>query len=66
MTVDQGTNDRNIQVLAIHILDEQLVERTESFVISGNVTKPGSFVPGGDVVAVNILDNGGTFEQLHN
>ena len=66
VTADQGTNDSNIQVLAIHILDEQLVERTESFVISGNVTKPASFVPGGDLVTVNILDNGGTFEQLHN
>ena len=42
------------------------MEGTESFVISGHVTKPASFVPGGDVVTVNILDNGGTFEQLHN
>ena len=66
MTFDQGTNDSNIQVLAIHIWNDQLMERTESFVISGHVTKPASFVPGGDVVTVNILDNGGTFEQLHN
>ena len=64
MTFDQGTNDRNIQVLAIHIWDDQLVEGTESFVISGNVTEPASFVPGGDVVTVNILDNSGKFEQL--
>ena len=66
MTFEQGTNDSNIQVLAINITDDQLVEGTESFVISGNVTEPASFVLGGDVVTVYILDNGGKFEQLHN
>ena len=66
MTVDQGTNNSNIQVLAINIWNDQLVEGTESFVISGHVTEPASFVPGGDVVTVNILDNSSKFEQLHN
>ena len=61
MTFEQG----NIQVLAINIWDDQLVEGTESFVISGNVTEPASFVLGGDVVTVNIQDNNGKFEQLH-
>ena len=64
MTFDQGTNNSNIQVLAIHIWNDQLVERTESFAISGHVTEPP--VPGGDVVTVNILDNSSKFEQLHN
>ena len=41
------------------------MEGTESFVISGNVTEPASFVLGGDVVTVNIQDNNGKFEQLH-
>ena len=65
MTFEQGTNDSNIQVLAINIWDDQLVEGTESFVISGDVTEPASFVLGGDVVTVNIQDNNGKFEQLH-
>ena len=66
VTFDQGTNDSNIQAFAINITDDQLVEGTESFVISGHVTAPASFVPGGDVVTVNILDNNGMFEKLHN
>ena len=59
MTFDQGANDSNVQVLAINIWDDQLLEGTESFVVSGNVTAPASFVPGGDTVTVNILDNDG-------
>ena len=30
------------------IIDDSLVEGTESFVVSGNVIAPASFVPGGD------------------
>ena len=65
MTFDQGANDSNVQVLAINILDDQLLEGTESFVISGHVTAPASFVPGRDTVTVNILDNDDKSELLH-
>ena len=41
------------------LIDDSLVEGTESFVVSGNVTAPASFVPGRDMVTVNILDNDG-------
>ena len=59
MTFDHGTNDNNVQVLAINIWDDQLLEGTESFVVSGTVTAPASFVPGGDRVTVDILDSDG-------
>ena len=62
MTFDQGTNDSNVQVLVIN--DDQLLEGTESFVLSGNVTAPASFVSGGDTVTVDILDNDGKLELL--
>ena len=60
VTFDQGTNDSYVQVLAIDIWDDQLLEGTENFVVSGNVTAPVSFVPGGDTVTLDILDNDGT------
>ena len=65
MAFDQGANDSNVQVLAINISDDQLVEGTESFVVSGYVTAPASFVPGGDTVTVNILDNDGKSDLLN-
>ena len=65
MTFDQGTNDSNVQVLAINIHDDQLLEGTENFVISSNVTPPASFVPGGDTVTVDILDNDGKFAVIY-
>ena len=65
LTIDQGANDSHIQVLAINISDDQLLEGTESFVVSGHVTAPASFVPGGDVVTVDILDNDGKVELVH-
>ena len=65
LTFDQGANDSYNQVLAINISDDQLVEGTESFVVSGHVTAPASFVPGGDTVTVGILDNDGKFEVLN-
>ena len=65
VTLDQGANDSNVQVLVIHIWDDQLLEGTESFVISGHVTAPASFLPGRDMVTVNILDNDGNSELLH-
>ena len=65
MTFDQGANDSNVQVLAINILDDQLLEGTESFVVSGSVTAPASFVPGRDTVTVDILDNDGELELFY-
>ena len=57
MTFDQGATTGNTQHASINIIDDSLVEGTESFVVSGNVTGPASFVPGGDTVT--ILDNDG-------
>ena len=65
VTFDQGTNDSNVQVLAISIWDDQLLEGTESFVISGNVMAPASFIPGGNTVAVDILDSDCKLDLFH-
>ena len=65
VTLDPGANDSYIQVLAISIWDDQLLEGTESFVVSGNVTAPASFVAGNNTATVNILDNDGEGELLH-
>ena len=59
MTFDQGATTGNTQHASINIIDDSLVEGTESFVVSGNVTAPASFVPGGDNTTVSILDNDG-------
>ena len=59
LTLCQGTSNSNVQSLVVDIIDDFLVEGTESFVISGNATGPASFVPGGDMVTINILDNDG-------
>ena len=59
MTFDQGATTGNTQNTLINITDDSLVEGTESFVVSGNVTAPASFVPGQDTTTVNILDNDG-------
>ena len=59
MTFDRGATTGNTQNVSIYIIDDSLVEGTERFVVSGNVTTPASFVPGGDTVTVNILDNDG-------
>ena len=59
MTFDRGATTGNTQNVSIKIIDDSLVEETESFVVSGNVTAPASFVPGRDTVTVNILDNDG-------
>ena len=40
------------------------MEGTESFVVSGNVTAPASFVPGGDTTTVSIMDNDGECEYI--
>ena len=59
MTFVQGATTGNTQNASIDIIDDSLVEGTESFVVSGNITAPVSFVPGGDTTTVNILDNDG-------
>ena len=59
MTFDRGATTGNTQNVSIDIIDDSLVEGTESFVVSGNVTALASFVPGGDTVTVNIQDNDG-------
>ena len=59
VTFDHGATTGNIRSALINIVDDSLVEGTESFVVSGSVTAPASFVPGGDTTTVNILDNDG-------
>ena len=59
VTFDQGATTGSTQNASIEIIDDSLVEGTESFVISGSVTAPASSVPGGDTVTVDILDNDG-------
>ena len=59
VTFHHGATTRDTQNVSFDIIDDSLVEGTESFVVSGNVTTPASFVPGGDTVTVNIQDNDG-------
>ena len=59
LTLCRGTSNDNVQSLVVDIMDDSLVEGTESFVISGDATAPASFVPGNDSATVNILDNDG-------
>ena len=54
-----GATTGNTQSVSIDIIDDALVEGTESFVVSGNVTTPATFVPGRNTTTVNILDNDG-------
>ena len=61
MTFSQGATTGSIKSASIDIIDDSLVEGTESFVVSGNVTAPASFVPGGDTATVTIMDNDGEF-----
>ena len=59
LTLCQGTSNNNVQSLVVDVIDDFLVEGTESFVISGDATAPASFVPGQDSATVKILDNDG-------
>ena len=59
MTFHQGATTGNAQNASVEITDDSLVEGTESFVVSGDVTAPTLFVPGGDTATVTILDNDG-------
>ena len=56
---DKGDTTGNTQSASIEIIDDSLLEGTESFIVTGNVTAPASFVPGGDTTTVTILDNDG-------
>ena len=61
LTLCQGTNNNNVQSLAVDIKDDSVPEGTESFVISGDATAPASFVTDRDSAIVNILDNDGAW-----
>lgn len=56
VTFDFGEDDGNRRVTFVHVLDDPLVEGTESFTLSGSVTAPyASFV--GDPVTIDIIDD---------
>ena len=63
VTFNQGATTGSTQSASVNIIDDSLVEGTESFVVSGSVTAPASFVPGGDTVT--ILDNDGECGWLY-
>ena len=52
-----GTNNGTIQTLVISIFDDDLVEGTETFVLSGSVTSPAMFLPGRNMTTITIMDN---------
>ena len=59
VTFHQGATTDVTQNASVEIIDDSLVEGTESFVVSGDVAAPTLFVPGGDTATVTILDNDG-------
>ena len=54
-----GTNNGTTKTLVISISDDDLVEGTERFVISGSVTSPAMFLPGRNMTTITIIDNEG-------
>ena len=52
-----GAKNGTIQTLSVSISDDNLVEGTESFVISGSVTSPAMFFPGRNMTTITIMDN---------
>ena len=52
-----GANNGTIHTLVISIFDDDLVEGTETFVISGSVTSPAMFLPGRNMTTITIMDN---------
>ena len=52
-----GTDNGTIQNLGVIIQDDNLVEGTETFVISGSVTSPAMFLPGRNMTTITIVDN---------
>ena len=64
VTFDVGSADENTISLNALVLDDRLVEGTESLTLVGEVLSgpPGaSFFPGQDRVIINILDNDSKF-----
>ena len=53
------TNSGTIHTLVINIVDDGLVEGTETFVLSGSVTSPAMFLPGRNMTTITIMDNEG-------
>ena len=56
VTFGIGTNDGFIITIFASILDDPLVERTESFTLTGSVAPPASF---SGSITVSIIDNDG-------
>ena len=52
-----SANSSTVQTFVITIHDDNLVEGTETFVISGSVTPPATFLPGRDMTNITIMDN---------
>ena len=54
-----GTNVYNdsIKTVGISIVNDSLVEGTETFVISGSVTPPAKFLPGRNMNTITIIDD---------
>ena len=50
-------NSSTVQTFVITIYDDDLVEGTENFVISGSVTSPAMFLPGRNMTTITIMDN---------
>ena len=59
MTFDQGAITGSTQSASVNIIDDSLVEGTEIFVVSVNVTAPAPLVSDGDKATITILDNDG-------
>ena len=56
VTFTRGEDDSNRRVTFVDVLDDPLVEGTESFILSGSVVAPyASFV--GDPVTIDIIDD---------
>ena len=53
------TKNGAIETLVIDIVDDGLVEGTETFVLSGSVTSPAVFLPGRNMTTITIMDNDG-------
>ena len=54
-----GANNGTNQTLVISIVDDGLVEGTETFVLSGSVTTPAMFLPGRNMTTITIMDSEG-------
>ena len=68
VTFDVGSADGNTISLDALVLDDRLVEGTESLTLIGSIISgpPGaSFSPGQDRVTFNILDNDSKFHPLY-